>query len=293
MNAAWRQLARDWRAGELRLLALALAIAVASVTSVGFFGDRVGQALARDAHQLMGADIVLVADHPWPKAIADRVRAAGPSAEAVNFVSMARHGGETQLAGVKAVSDAYPLRGKLRTAVGLGAPDGPAERAPGPGTAWLEERLVSALQAPVGSTVRLGRSELRVAAVLTLEPERSTGFFNLAPRLLMNIADVPATGLVRSRGCPVLRTLRATASRRASSRLLKVRGPAPARSTRTQSSKAGSLTTSSTRSTSRRGAIAEWRALTTPSSSWVEARLRAIEFRAVRRTVWLRVSSFR
>src|SRR5205814_9214389 len=73
----------------------------------------------------------------------------------------------------------------------------PAERAPAPGTPWLEERLVSALQAPVGSTVRLGRSDLRVAAVLTLEPERSTGFFNLAPRLMMNVADVPATGLVQ------------------------------------------------------------------------------------------------
>jgi len=197
VNAAWRQLLRDWRAGELRLLAVALAIAVASVTSVGFFGDRVGQALARDAHQLMGADLVLVADHPWPKAIAARVRAAGASAEAVNFVSMARHGGETQLAGVKAVSAAYPLRGKLRTAPAPGAADVPAQHGPAPGTVWVEERLVSALGAPVGSSVHLGKSELRVAAVLTLEPERSTGFFNLAPRLLMNIADVPATGLVQ------------------------------------------------------------------------------------------------
>src|SRR4051794_6223042 len=238
MNAAWRQMLRDWRAGELRLLALALAIAVASVTSVGFFGDRVGQALARDAHQLMGADIVLVADHPWPKAIADRVRAAGPSAEAVNFVSMARHGGETQLAGVKAVSDAYPLRGKLRTAVGLGAPDAPAARAPAPGTAWLEERLVSALQAPVGSTVRLGRSELRVAAVLTLEPERSTGFFNLAPRLLMNIADVPATGLVQP-GSRISYYLYAAGERDAMAALERTLGPELGRGERLETLESG------------------------------------------------------
>src|SRR5205085_1145174 len=102
-----------------------------------------------------------------------------------------------QLAGVKAVSEGYPLRGRLRTASAPGAADAPAAGVPQPGTVWLEERLVSALNAPVGSTVRLGKSQLRVAAVLTLEPERSTNFFNLAPRLMMNIADVPATGLVQ------------------------------------------------------------------------------------------------
>src|SRR5205085_2469682 len=129
--------------------------------------------------------------------IVERVRAAGRAAEALNFVSMARHGEQAQLAGVKAVSDTYPLRGRLRTAPAVGAADAPALGGPAPGSVWLEERLVSALNAPVGSTVRLGKSQLRVAAVLTLEPERSTNFFNLAPRLMMNIADVPATGLVQ------------------------------------------------------------------------------------------------
>jgi putative ABC transport system permease protein len=76
--------------------------------------------------------------------------------------------------------------------------DAPAERGPARGTVWLEERLVSALGAPVGSRIRLGRAELEVAAVLTLEPERTTGFFNIAPRLMMNIADVPSTALIQT-----------------------------------------------------------------------------------------------
>jgi putative ABC transport system permease protein len=62
---------------------------------------------------------------------------------------------------------------------------------------WLEERLVSALGATVGSRLRLGDAEFKVAAVLTLEPERGTGFFNIAPRLFMHVDDVPATGLIR------------------------------------------------------------------------------------------------
>jgi len=192
-------LRRDWRAGELGVLAAALVIAVASVTSVGFFADRVGQALERDAHQLLGADLVLAADHPWQEAIAKQLRDSGvQTAEGVNFISMALRGAETQLAGVKAVSDNYPLRGRLRIAAVPGAADTPAERGPAPGTVWLEERLVSALQAPVGSTIRLGKSQLRVAAIITLEPERNANFFNIAPRLMMNVADVPATGLVQT-----------------------------------------------------------------------------------------------
>jgi putative ABC transport system permease protein len=194
-----RMLMRDWRAGELRVLAAALVLAVASVTTVGFFADRVSQALLRDAHQLLGADLVLVADHPWSGKVPQMLRGSGANvAEAVNFISMTLRGEKSQLAGVKAVTENYPLRGRLRTAAALGAPDGPVERGPAPGTVWVEERLVSALDAPVGTLVKLGRAELRVAAILTLEPERNANFFNLAPRLMMNVADVPATGLIQT-----------------------------------------------------------------------------------------------
>ena len=198
MKQALRMLARDWRAGELRVLAMALVIAVAAITSVAFFADRVGQALARDAHQLLGADLVLVSDHPWPRESAGLIDRAGLArAEGVNFISMAS-GKESTLSGVKAVTENYPLRGRLRIAKAPGAPDAPAERGPAPGTVWLEERLVTALGAPVGSRIKLGRAQFDVAAVLTLEPERSTSFFNIAPRLMMNIADVQSTGLIQT-----------------------------------------------------------------------------------------------
>ena len=192
-------LARDWRAGELRVLAMALVIAVAAVTSVAFFADRVGQALVRDAHQLLGADVVLASDHPWKAQMEEDIRARGlEAAAAVNFISMAFGGDKSQLAGVKAVTQNYPLRGRLRVAAAPGAPDAPAEHGPRKGTVWLEQRLVSALDAPVGSRIRLGRAELEVAAVLTLEPERSASFFNIAPRLMMSLDDLAATGLIQT-----------------------------------------------------------------------------------------------
>lgn len=194
-----RMLARDWRAGELRVLAMALVVAVASITSVGFFADRVSRALFRDAHQLLGADLVLVSDHPWQPGVAEEIARRGlEHAQATTFISMAIVGENSQLAGVKAVSENYPLRGRLRIAPAPNAPDAPAPAGPRRGKVWIEERLVSALAAPVGSTLKLGNATLEVAAIITLEPERGANFFNIAPRLFMNVADVAATGLVQT-----------------------------------------------------------------------------------------------
>src|SRR5258706_14167802 len=197
MRQSLRMLARDWRSGELRVLAAALVIAVASVSSVAFLGDRVARAIARDANQLLGADLVLLSDRPWSPEFLKEITAAGEHAQAMSFMSMAIVRDKTQLAGIKAVSENYPLRGRLRIAPRPGAEDAPAERGPARGTVWLEERLVSSLGAPVGSRLRLGDADFRVAAVLTLEPERSANFFNIAPRLMMHVDDVAATGLIR------------------------------------------------------------------------------------------------
>jgi putative ABC transport system permease protein len=192
-------LARDWRAGELRILGLALVVAVTAVTSVAFFADRVRQGLVRDAHQLLGADVLLVADKPWPGEVRDEIARRGLAvAEATWFISMTRHGETAHLTGVKAVTGNYPLRGRMRIADAPNAADRPTERGPDPGTVWLDDRLFPMLGVKVGDAIELGDARLRVAAVLTLEPDRGASFFNLAPRVLMNRADVDATGLVQT-----------------------------------------------------------------------------------------------
>lgn len=193
-----RMLVRDWRAGELKLLGLALVIAVASVTSVSFFADRVRQALVRDAHQLLGGDLLVTADHPLDRAFIDEARRRGLAVTTrTRFISMSRHGEATQLTGVKAVADGYPLRGRLRIAPALHAADTEAKGVPPRGNVWIDERLASALNATAGSRVELGASTFTVGAILTLEPDRGISFFNLAPRLIMNEADLPATELIR------------------------------------------------------------------------------------------------
>jgi putative ABC transport system permease protein len=197
LKLALRMLARDWRAGELRILALALVVAVASVTSVGFFADRVRQALVRDAHQLLGADLVVAADNPVPAAFADEAARRGLAvARTVNFISMTRQGDNATLTGIRAVSERFPLRGTLRVAAGTNQQDHPTSTVPLPGTAWIDERLSQALSLQVGDVVAVGEARLTVGAILTLEPDRTASFFNFAPRLMMREEDLADSGLV-------------------------------------------------------------------------------------------------
>ncbi|MCX7150159.1 MAG: FtsX-like permease family protein [Rhodocyclales bacterium] len=192
-------LARDWRAGELTVLGIALMLAVAALTSVGFLTDRVEQALKLESHQLLGGDLLLTADHPWP----DRFRqeAAGRGlrqAESATFPSMVSLGGAALLAEIKAVSAGYPLRGTLRTAPLLNTPDNETTRVPQAGEAWPDERLATTLSLAPGTSLALGKMEVVSGPVLTLEPDRGMNVFALAPRLMINFADLPATGLIQS-----------------------------------------------------------------------------------------------
>jgi putative ABC transport system permease protein len=199
LRLALRMLARDWRAGELRVLALAIVVAAGSVASVAFFADRVWQVLTREAHQVLGADVLLTADHPWNPQMDEEMGRRGLSrAESVLFVSMARAGDQALLAAVKAVTPGYPLRGKLRAAPGLNMPDAETAAIPGRGTVWLDERLMAELKVKAGDAMELGDAHFAVAAMLTREPDRGMSFMNFAPRLLMRFDDLPATGLIQA-----------------------------------------------------------------------------------------------
>ena len=196
---ALRLLRHDWHAGEMRLLLLAVTIAVASLTSVNVFTDRIEQALERQASSLLGGDLVLSSDHPIAQYHTEQARSLGlQSSRAQTFPSMVMAGEESALVAVKAVTEGYPLRGRLRVANQQFGPDRETTAIPASGTVWVEQRLLNELQADVGSTLMVGFSELRVTAVITHEPARAAGnLFSLAPRLLLNMQDLAATQLVQ------------------------------------------------------------------------------------------------
>ncbi len=199
---AWRQARRDFAAGELRLLAVAVLLAVAALTAVGFFADRLGNGLQRDARQLLGGDAVVRSDRPTPPELVAKAESLGLRvAPSVAFPSMARapddHGGATRLVSVKAVSSKYPLRGALQLRAAPDAPVVTQAAAPRPGTAWVDAGVLDALQLAVGDPVLLGDATLVIDRIIAVEPDRGAGFSSFSPRLMLNLADLDATGLVQ------------------------------------------------------------------------------------------------
>ncbi|MEI7445201.1 MAG: FtsX-like permease family protein, partial [Burkholderiales bacterium] len=204
IRLSWLLARRDWRAGELRLLAAALVVAVAAIASVGFFVDRMKGALGQQARQLLSADLVVASDGPLDPAIAAQAERLGLTlARTVSFPSMAIAGSSSKggeppalLASVKAVSDRYPLRGTVRVAR---APDGPDESAsggPARATAWVDPALLAGLGLAPGDTLRLGDSAFAVERLIVVEPDRGAGFASLAPRVMIALDDLEATRLV-------------------------------------------------------------------------------------------------
>ncbi len=177
-------------------------LAVAALSAVGFFADRINGGLARDARQMLGGDAIVASDQPAPAPFADKARELGlATATTAVFPSMGRapetRGGATRLVTVKAVSDAYPLRGRVRVSDGPGTAEVLAGEAPGPGTAWVDPPLLDALGLKVGDPLLLGDATLKIARVIVIEPDRGAGFLSFAPRVLMNVADLAATGLIQ------------------------------------------------------------------------------------------------
>ncbi len=198
----WRNLRRDLRAGELRLLILAVALAVAALTAVGFFSDRLQGGLARDARQLLGGDAVVSSDREPPPALAAAAQSLGlRSVTTLTFPTMARapdaKGGGARLVALKAVEDGYPLRGTMRVAPGLDAPAAPTREVPAAGEVWVDPALLGALNLKVGDPLLLGDTSLRIARVIAIEPDRGMGFSSFSPRVMMNRADLPATALIQ------------------------------------------------------------------------------------------------
>jgi putative ABC transport system permease protein len=218
-SQAWRTLWRDARAGELRLLVVAVALGVAALSSVSFLADRLNGGLQRDARQLLGGDVVVVSDQATPAHIMQRAKADGlQGVTTLSFPTMARgqsqSGAEanSRLVALKAAEVGYPLRGELKVASSLaqaqlalnndntGSNKSAAEKTatiPAAGEVWIEAAGLEALGLDVGDSVWLGNSRLRISRVLVHEPDRGAGFMNFAPRVLMNSADLEATALIQ------------------------------------------------------------------------------------------------
>ena len=196
---ALRSFGRELRSGEVMVLLAAVALAVAALTAVGFLTDRIGKAVARQANEVLAADLRLRSQEPIPDTWRDK--AAGYDlqlAETNTFPSVVFYGDLSALATIKAVSDTYPLRGSVRIADTLFGEQRVVAGIPPQGEVWADGALLARVDADVGDRLTVGELELLVTAVLTYRPDQSIGFASLAPSLLMNIEDIPASGLINA-----------------------------------------------------------------------------------------------
>ena len=198
----WRTLWRDVRSGELRLLVLAVTLAVAALTAVGFFADRLQGGLQRDARQLLGGDAVVATDNPTPAVFSQKAQQLALNVvHTLTFPTMARasdaQGGSAKLVALKAVEAGYPLRGSLKIKSQSNAIEKVARSIPERGQVWVEPQLMDALGLSMGDALLLGNSRLIISSAIAYEPDRGTGFMNFSPRVMVNSADLAATGLIQ------------------------------------------------------------------------------------------------
>ncbi len=201
-SLGWRSLWRDLRSGDLRLLIVAVTLAVAALSAVGFFADRLKGGLQRDARQLLGGDAVIASDNPTPEVFVAKARALGLTmVTTLGFPTMARadeaKGGASKLVALKAVEPGYPLRGSLVMATDQPGVEQPTRDIPQPGQVWVDAALLESLALARGDALLLGESRFTIAGVIALEPDRGAGFMNFAPRVMLHQQDVVATGLIQ------------------------------------------------------------------------------------------------
>jgi len=194
---ALRSFGRELRSGEVLVLLAAVALAVAALTAVGFLTDRIGKAVARQANEVLAADLRLRSQEPIPATWRARAEEYDlRTAETRTFPSVVFAGDLSALATIKAVSETYPLRGNVRVSDTLFGEQRVVDNVPRRGEIWVDGALLARVDADVGDSLTVGESELLVTAVLTYRPDQSIGFASLAPSLLLNIDDIPASGLI-------------------------------------------------------------------------------------------------
>ena len=194
---ATRMLVRDWRSGETVILVVALVVSVAAMSAVGLFTNRVRQAVTQQAGEVLAADLRLESDNPLtPEYLRLAAERGLQTAEVVHFRSVILAGEASALADVRGVTDGYPLRGEVRIADELAGTPRVAVGVPQPGEVWAEPGLLARLGARVGDYLEIGSISLRVRQTLEFRPDEGWRFMEIAPTVLLNLADLENSGLI-------------------------------------------------------------------------------------------------
>ena len=196
-----RMLIRTWRGGELGLILWSLILAVAVVTSVSLLAERIEKALTQESSSFLAADLVVRSSKEAPSEwLEEAARLNVSTAKIMGFASIVFFGDELHLASIKAVQDNYPLRGEIKRSTTPFTRDPnlieSVSYGPSKGEVWVDARLLPLLSIQLGDVIELGDITLKVSQILVEEPDGSSYSF-FGARVLMNYADIPASGVIQ------------------------------------------------------------------------------------------------
>ena len=193
--------------GDLLILFLSIVLAVTSISSVGFLGDRLQSSMQMQASSILGADLVLRSPSKIDSKYLDLAAANDlDSAEMSTFLSMVITEDDNLLASIKAVTESYPLRGELRIVNFQGAKI-KHSGSPMPGNIWIEKKLSETLELMELDKVSIGNKNFIVEGIIEDYPDRNSSFVGFYPIAIVNIGDVDAMGVIQTGSRVVYRKL--------------------------------------------------------------------------------------
>lgn len=197
LRLASRFLWREAKSGELSLIFMALVLAVTSATAIALFSSRLDLAMQQRSNDLLGADLRIESTVPIDTYWQQNAEKLGlDTTTTIHFPTMVLVGDDMAMASVKAVTDGYPLRGKVSLQDPQSKQEVNQNQGPLIGEVWLEQRLLTLLNAKLGDSVEVGSNALTITGLIVQETDRGGGFYSLSPRLMMNQIDLADSGLL-------------------------------------------------------------------------------------------------
>ena len=193
-----KQLLRDWRGGELTLLAAALVLAVASVAGIVLFTDQLQRGLETQSNRFLAADRQIKSPRVVPEGWRDAAEQRGIQwVETAEFITMTFANETFQLASVKAVEPGYPLRGVIRISDTLYGKQSDSRSIPEPGKIWVAGRLLGILGVDIGDRIAIGVKDFEVEKVVVSDPDSGFSMAAAAPRVIMRWDELAATEVIQ------------------------------------------------------------------------------------------------
>ncbi|MCH7390305.1 ABC transporter permease [Acinetobacter dispersus] len=183
-------LLQSFRTGGLYLLIIALSLAISATTALKFSNTQVQNAVALQAAEMLGGDLVLSDKDPiQPNWLQHADELKLKHAPVTVFSSMAHTQDQFVMVNVKAVDANFPLRGQLLIQ--------PKAQAIQPGEVWLSQRAMDLLHAKMGEPLAIADGQFKVTGIIERDSNQETGFSGFSPTVIIHQADIAKTNAVQ------------------------------------------------------------------------------------------------